>query len=365
MRIIHRTAVASLFAALTGAAMFGAIASADKHGCAPGPAPAAGTSKTAHDYFNALIKRSDCMSAFSLRDNAQLEKYKHSPKATQLVTYDPAGDRDPRKQDAAKLVVPAGQVSLHSTERLPIGTEDGTATLVTWDAWFGSEFRYEKTGIANYKTFQFASPAKRIWFEVRTKFKDAENERGSGKAARTGKANRRAAAAGEETGAAARGKESGRKRAQKGNAEPPAAAPAPSTPIKSAHVDLGVVDARAYGAKGTALGPNVQSGGSLTPKAGNFTVRSEVWTRYWVLIEQRANDWDLVSLWVADEDHDPVQIIDRRQLSVNGSVDAFWLEYNTSSHGGADLGERVGYVRNVVMLRNPKDVPALLQRPAR
>jgi hypothetical protein len=50
---------------------------------------------------------------------------------------------------------------------------------------------------------------------------------------------------------------------------------------------------------------------------------------------------------------------------VNGSVDAFWLEYNTSSHGGADLGERVGYVRNVVMLRNPKDVPALLRRPAR
>lgn len=362
MKIANRGLAAFGFSLVTAAAIYSVAASADKHGCAPGPPPAAGTSKTAFAYYDALVARRDCMSAFSLRDNAQLEQYKHSKRATQLVTYDPVNDRDPRKQDAAKLVVPAGQVSLRSTVRLPIGTEDGTTTLVTWDAWFGSEFRYESTGITNYKTFQFASPAKKIWFEVRTKFKGAEEGRGKGNAARTDRPNRRASAGGK--GSAGGEKESGRKRAQKDNAEKPEAA-SPASPVKSAHVDLGLVDARAYGAKGTALGPNVENGGSLTPKAGNFTVRSEVWTRYWVLIEQRANDWDLVSLWVADEDHDPVQIIDRRQLSVNGSVDAFWLEYNTSSHGGANLGERVGYVRDVVMLRNAKDVPALLQRPAR
>ena len=355
--MMNRTIVASACAALTAALMFGAAPSADKHGCQPGPQAPQGAPKGSHAYFDALVARPDCMSAFSLRDNAQLQEYKHSKAATQLVTYDPVNDRDPRKQDAAKLVVPAGQVSLHSTVRLPIGTQDGTTTLVTWDAWFGSEFRYENTGITNYKTFQFASPAKKIWFEVRTKFKGAEEGRGRGKGSRNDrndKSDKKGSGGG------------GGKRAQKGNSqkpEAPAATPAP--PVKSAHVDLGLVDARAYGAKGTALGPNVESGGSLTPKAGNFTVRSEVWTRYWVMIEQRANDWDLVSLWVADEDHDPVQIIDRRQLSVNGSVEEFWLEYNTSSHGGTNLGERVGYVRDVVMLRNPKDVPALLQRPAR
>jgi hypothetical protein len=85
------------------------------------------------------------------------------------------------------------------------------------------------------------------------------------------------------------------------------------------------------------------------------------------LIEQRADDWDLVSLWVADEHTDPVLIIDRRQLRVNaaGGVESFWFEYNTSSHARPGLPERVGYVRNLVMLRNANDVPALLQRPVK
>jgi hypothetical protein len=45
---------------------------------------------------------------------------------------------------------------------------------------------------------------------------------------------------------------------------------------------------------------------------------------------------------------------------------SFWLEYNTSAHGW-DTGfpARVGYARNVVMLRGvtPSAIPNLLQRP--
>jgi hypothetical protein len=128
-------------------------------------------------------------------------------------------------------------------------------------------------------------------------------------------------------------------------------------------MDIGFVDVRAYVGKGAALGPNVQTGGPLTPKTGSFMIRAETWTRYWVLIEQRANDWDPVSLWVSDENNDPVQIIDRRQLSVRGSVEEFWLQYNTSSRVPEGLKERIGYARNVVMLRNVADVAKLLQRP--
>ena len=95
-------------------------------------------------------------------------------------------------------------------------------------------------------------------------------------------------------------------------------------------------------------------------------VKAETWTRYWVLIEQRADDWDLMSLWVADENNDAVKIIDRLQFAVKGTLHAFWLEYNTSSKGkGAALGERVGYARNVAMLRNVKDVESLMQRPVK
>ena len=286
----------------------------------------------AHAYFYDLVARPECLLAYSLRDAEQLAKYRHSRTRDAAVAYDPANDPDPRRQDAAKLIVPAGRASLPNQIRLPMSTADGTTTLITWDAWFGAEFRHERTGIATYKTFQFASPKDRIWFEVRTRFKQDK-----------------------EAQARRLGKGTGEKRAAKGGG--------PSDPNL-----IGMVDARGYGARGTApLGPNVTKSAPLAPQVGAFAIRAETWTRYWVVIDQRANDWDLISLWVADETHDPVQILDRLQFSVKGSVDAFWLEYNTSSKGRAKnaLGPRVAYARNVVMLRNVKDVPALLQRPSR
>lgn len=291
-----------------------------------------------HTYFESLAARPDCMAAYSLRDNAELARFTHGPKALgQRVTYDPANDSDPRRQDAAKVVVPAGEPSLRATVRLPVGTADGTTTLVTWDAWFGSEFRFEESGIGNYKNFQFTSP-KRIWFEVKTRFSAAAPP-DSRRAARARRASKGEAAD------------------KQGTAPPPK----PSAPGTSGErPDIGVVDARAY----LTVGPNVTNKGSLSSKAATFTIRAETWTRYWVLIEQRANDWDLVSMWVADENQGPAHLIDRRQLNVNGSVDEFWLQYNTSS-GRRDVGERIGYARNVVMLRNVMDVPVLLQRPAK
>jgi hypothetical protein len=298
--------------------------SAQANGCASSaPSRPAGASAKPgpHAYFESLVARPDCMAAYSLRDNAQLAKYTHGPnRIEQRVTYEPEKDTDPRRQDAAKVFVPAGDVSLRSTVRLPIGTTDGTSTLVIWDAWFGSEFRFSNTGIGNYKTFQFASPANRIWFELRTRFKQAE----SGRKGRGG-------VIGGGGGSDA----------------------------------VGELDVRAYGAKGTALGPNVERGGPLTPRAGVFTVRAETWTRYWVLLEQNANDWDPVSLWVADEDTDPVQIIDRRQLNIKKSVEQFWIQYNTSTQSTKGLGARTSYVRNVVMLRNINDVRSVLQKPVK
>ena len=326
---------------------------------------AASSKSQSHAYFDSLVSRADCWKAYSLRDNEQIKRYTNSKTKSLRVTYDPANDADPRKQDAAKLVVPAGKVSLGNTVRLPIDTSDGTTTLVTWDAWFGKEFRYENTDISNYKTFQFASPKDRIWFEVRTRFKQdgARNARRAGRAAR-GQARRNNNGAG-----AGSGKQS--VEASTTGVPAPAkteAAPRPTSTASggSDSVVIGAVDARGYGNKGTTLGPNVVRGAPLSPQAGTFTVRAETWTRYWVLIEQRADDWDLMSLWVADENHNAVQIIDRLQFTVKGTVHAFWLEYNTSDKGkGAALGERVGYVRNVAMLRNAKDVGSLMIRPVK
>jgi len=365
MSRIKAIVVTISIAALTGVFWPEAAPSAQTgNGCSAAPG-ASGATKASHSYFNMLIAREDCWKAYTLRDNDQLKQYTNSKAKSQRVTYDFANDSDPRRQDAAKLVVPAGKVSLGNTVRLPIGTEDGTTTLVTWDAWFGKEFRFENTGIGNYKTFQFASPADRIWFEVRTRFKQdaAQNARRATRAAREPRGRKDSDTAGNQSATS-----------KPPTAEPPAkkkaaaAAPAtsPSSPGNGDAVDIGAVDARGYGNKGTTLGPNVLRGAPLAPQAGTFMVKAETWTRYWVLIEQRADDWDLMSLWVADENHEPVKIIDRLQFAVKGTVHAFWLEYNTSSKGkGAALSERVGYVRNVAMLRNVKDVESLLQRPVK
>jgi hypothetical protein len=310
------------------------------------------------------------MAAYSLRDAAQVKEYAHSARRPQYVTYDPANDPDPRRQDAAKIAIPAGKVSLPNQVRLPIGTADDTTTLVTWDAWFGAEFRFEDTRIGTYKTFQFASPANRIWFEVRTKFKQDE-ARNARRASKVPKARRAAAAAtapGRQDQAAPSTPGAAPSAEKQAPPTPRAKAPAVTArpPVNNSdRVDLGVVDARGYGAGGTVLGPNVLRGAPLAPQAGSFTVKVETWTRYWVLIEQRANDWDLMSLWVADEDRDAVQLIDRLQFNVKKSVESFWLEYNTSSHPQEGLGQRIAYARNVVMLRNVKDVPSVFQRPAR
>jgi len=319
-------------------------------GCAPGRKSSSGP----HAYFDMLSARPDCMAAYSLRDKEQLKQYTNAPGKSQRVTYDPANDKDPRKQDAAKVVVPEGKVSLGNTVRLPIGTKDGTTTLVTWDAWFGAEFQFSKTNIANYKTFQFASPKDRIWWEIRTRFKQDEGAHGKRK----------------EKGAAAapKGEQASGGGKPRKHAAPSEEKKAPADPTHDDSGAIGVVDARGYGGQDHPFGPNVTNAAPLSPEVGSFTIRPTTWTRYWAFIEQRANDWDLVSLWVADENHDPVQILDRLQLSVKGSVDQFWLEFNTSSHGkGVALPERVAYARNVAMLRNIeyKDVKTLFQRPVK
>ena len=96
-----------------------------------------------HEYFDMLGARSDLLRAYSLRDPAQLRQFAQSQTRALAVTYDPANDPDARRQDAAKAVTPANRVSLPNQVRLPIPSISGTKSLfVTWDAWFGQEFRF-------------------------------------------------------------------------------------------------------------------------------------------------------------------------------------------------------------------------------
>jgi hypothetical protein len=341
----------------------------------------AGAAADANAYFDALVARPDHFKSFSLRDTAQVLNLRAADSNPASITYDPEHDTYAQRQDAAKVVIPPFSdvetlssgispsqttITLHDSKSLslyvkrrqvridkeimtitaratnvitvqrgvlgtsaashaagatvslstnsianqmwlPVGTQDGHTYLATWDAWYGSELRRDVSGLKNWKTFQFDARKKAggsagIWFEVRTRFD---------------------------------------------------LAPTPD--------DVAMVDARGYS---IPFGPNVTRDQPLTPQAGTFVVKPETWVRYWVLIEQHSDSWDLMSLWVADETHDPVQIINRLQFENYGLIDKFRFEFNTSTYAmTVNRGDLVAYVKNWVMLQDPKDPTSVMQRP--
>lgn len=266
-----------------------------------------------HAYFDALAARSDVLVTYSLRDPRQLRPrseggYAQSSKRALGVSFAPAQDSYPRKQDAAKITIPPTTNSLPNQVRLPF--DHGTrGFLITWDAWWGEEFAVARTGIDSYKAFQLESGG-RIWTEIRARFGRA----------------------------------------------------------KSFPDAVALADIRPYGAaarKGSRLGKVRYGTGSLGGLREHFAIAPSQWTRYWVLIVPREDGWWALSFWMADERRDATLLYDGEAIRPKGpGWDRFWLEFNTSTKGVArDRGELVAYVRNVVVLKAPGDVRSLLQRP--
>lgn len=274
-----------------------------------------------HGYFDSLVVRSDLLAAYSLRDDEQIYQVTMQKRQPRYITYDPRRDPDPRRQDAAKIFIPADKTSVPNQVRMPIPPVPGDSLLVTWDAWFGKEWRMESQGSGTYKQFQFSSND-RIWTEIRSRFDQARA-----------------------TGA------------------------------------LAMVDVRSYGQTAAGrldgpfyrtLGPNVTQSQPLAPQAAQFGLAPETWTRYWVHFRPMG-EWYEFSVWVADETRDPVRLFRALQMKPNPNDQSafwnkFWLEYNTSldsSRMPAGRGPLVSYARNVVMLRGIIDPTRLLVRPAK
>lgn len=293
----------------------------------PGPAPGEPFPVPAgdHGYFDALVARPDHWRSYSLRDDAMLLPreqggYTHSNDPTRIprVTYDPANDPDPRRQDAAKVIVPEGGNNLRNQVRLPLETgADGF--LLTWDAWYGAEWANERTAIDSQKTWQLQSGGG-IWTEVRNRFRQAANN------------------------------------------------------VPGA---LSFVDVRRYGGSSEVSGSRVADAygdinygsDSVGGQLANFPIYPETWVRYWVRVTPRAGTewWDL-SLWVADTDRAAVQL--HRNAGIRPADEKgwelFWIEFNTSDGPAVPgRGDLVAYVRNVVLLRHPPaDIAALLVAPS-
>jgi hypothetical protein len=367
-----------------------------------------------HDYFNALVARPDHWKSYSMRNPTQLDRPVNGGYATSnnpdnllWVTYNPAADFDPHRQDAAKVVIPsflpvttivnaigptdtviqlltystswnvapksedigraakigseimivvsgdrdtgkitvmrgkygtvaashvAGTViqrninSLPHQVRFPINpTSDGNTYFFTWDGYWTDS--YLKTGLTNHKTFQFSSGGDGIWLEPNTLFSGA------------------------------------------------------GTPGFNPETDVSAIQMRSYNTpdgpadwsltNGDWMGPGTTNQ-PIGPKQNSFILKPNTWTRFWVRIEQRANDYDYMDFWVADENRHPIQIYNRIPISVRqtgnpvNSMVGFWLEYNTSTdyHLRLDGRNLVSYIRNFAALVNPpSDLSSLLQKP--
>jgi hypothetical protein len=369
-----------------------------------GPAPAAGicqstTSGGHHPYFEQLVARGDCWKANALRTQALIDAVSHKGPNT-WVTYDAA-------TDAARAVIPAfipvglpriatvghdrltfssalsgrqknlfigrrgikvddeiltvirparfgdqfadndtsvlvnrgqfgtaqpahppdatvqiSQNNLLNQLRVPLGTADGNTYLITWDArydssYLGNDLNADAVG---HKEFQLSAGRNGIWLETRVR---ADGTDGTGK----------------------------------------------TVLDRTKYVAL--IDGRYYADK-SATFSGMTKVGTIQPQAARFFVRANVWTRFWWLIDQRADDFDRATLWVADETTAPVKVFDG--LMVNAREDPsgvrtiafWWAELNTSYdlYRGAER-DLVSWVRNFAALRNPGDVTPLLVRPTK
>ena len=70
---------------------------------------------------------------------------------------------------------------------------------------------------------------------------------------------------------------------------------------------------------GAQAGPGVTNNSLIPGNNDQFCIQPSKWTRYWLRIEQRANDYDYISLWFADEDTAPFQVYNQVPLSLRGT----------------------------------------------
>jgi hypothetical protein len=210
----------------------------------------------------------------SLRDPKQLQTVRNGGYAfcnscALDFTYNPSGDPDPRRQDAAKAVVGTSSNSIRNQLRIPVPAYGSNPLLLRWEAWYGQEMDYAIAGIDTWKHFQVADGAGSDprFNEIRSRFGLAPGS------------------------------------------------------------DIAKVDVRYYG---SAFGSGTQWGpaDTIAPQTGQFTIKPETWTTY-VYYLRPVGSYNEVSLWVGDAKQGFVQILDKR-LVEQQTVTQFWFELNTS-----------------------------------
>jgi hypothetical protein len=294
--------------------------------------------ETPHAYFEALSRRPERIQAFSLRDQRQLDSLVKRGPSTFFRYVWPADDYR-RAQDGAKLIKPPRAqfdperygpvgdegVPGNQTLRVPLGVTSGRL-LITWDFWWGEEFQTQTGNLDAWKSF-FVTSGKNV--EGSNVYWLAHDHIANANAA-----------AGE----------------------------------VSRHHD-GPVGVKSKAAPGVIRADPFQPTGLGAVPSRSFATMFNRWTRYWLDLRMDVpgsaftewsqvalngtpltGTWDMVSLWVADEQREPVRLLYRVPAArIDPMLVEFRLALNTSTNNRrrpGTIGTLIAYARNVVVLHN-------------
>jgi hypothetical protein len=311
-----------------GQAGSGGLGGQPPAGCDPDSEP---PTSGPHAYFGALVARPDCLHAFSLRDQAQIDAYKKDS-YDGIVSYDPENDPHPQRQDAMKLFWPPGVVNMNQV-RLPIGVtrpETGSTKVLIvsdhwWDdSWF-TEFKWLYTS-ASVPDGEIRPMGIWKWLNVTDNYSGGEKIWMEPQMDHIG--------------------------------EDP-----PTLSWFAARSYASVREPTVLGGEGTKLcGKNFGSS-KIGPMLNCFQAKAFTWTRAFIEVEHRAGDeYARVSFWMADETQEAMPIFLDAQLLSGGTSVRFWIEYNSSKSNRVG-GEMTAYARNVVMLKDVANPESLFARP--
>jgi hypothetical protein len=289
-----------------------------------------------HSYFDQLVASGYHWRSWHLRSTASIASaywgvvsggVQLSGHTTYVWPNDPFTD----KQDAAKIVLPAGQDNYEQLRMsLGIGAEFLSASqvsvLVTWDFYWDISYVLNKGGLEGYKSFQLSRHNDRIYFEPRNRLESQATPLG---------------------GASwfdVRGY-----------------SPVTFTSAHGRGNPYSIINGRNYGSD------------TIGPMENEFLIKPNRWTRFWATFTFTAGSTyaSNVNFWIADEDTDATQILSGVEMfwpahdnvSPGGILHKLWIEFNSSQPRPA--GEIIMYVRNVCALRDVPDYTVYLQRPIR
>ncbi len=290
----------------------------------PNPTPTPGGE--GNDYYNTLVTRNDLHAAYSLRTQAEIDRYKFG-QLTYVVRVNYDASADAAKWSWGTNDLNAEQIRLPLVLTRPAS---GSSKLFIvsdhwWDEGWLTEWWYDDNG-----TYTRLEGWK--WLQVTDNYVDPTRTK------------------------------------QEKWFEPNMRWIGWDAPILSW-----------FGARGyAAVNPPTVRGGdsvricgknfmsdSIGPMLNCFKAYANTWTRVFLEVEQRAgNDFAKISFWMADENQDPMPIILDAEMWSGGVNLMFWIEYNTSRPNRIG-GPMAAYARNVVMLQDVADPTPLLLRPVR